>query len=138
MRNAILAAALISLCSFGANLSAAPLTLPAQGEVTEIVTTWKDGLHEQDQISRITDPKQIEAVIEAMKSLNSGLNKPWKNFSKPQYVAMFLHASSEMLVVFVGVNWIGGREGNTSSAHIRMRRITAEQRQQFLSTLVTQ
>jgi hypothetical protein len=138
MRYIVQAAALLSLFSFGANLTAAPLSLPAQGEVTEVVTTWKDGIHEQDQISRITDPTQIEAVIEVMKTLNFALSKPWKNFAKPQYVTMFLHGSSEVLVVFVGVNWIGGREGYASSAHIRMRHITAEQRQQFLSTIVIQ
>jgi hypothetical protein len=138
MRQVIKTTALCSLFSLGAILSAAPLGLPGQGEVTEIVTTWKDGVHEQDQISRITDPKQIEAAIEMMKSLNSNLRKPWKNFTSPQYVTIFLHDSSEMLVVFMGVNWIGGREGNTSSAHIRMRRITSEQRQQFLSTIIIQ
>jgi hypothetical protein len=138
MRHVIKVVALCSLSFLGANLSAAPLSLPDQEEVTEIVTTWKDGVHEQDQISRITDPKQIGAAIEVMKSLNSGLRKPWKNFTSPQYVTIFMHDSSEMLVVFVGVNWIGGREGNTSSAHIRMRRITSEQRQQILSTIIMQ
>ena len=138
MRYVFQAAALISLFPFGVSLSAAPLSLPAQGEVTEIVTTWKDSIHEQDQISRITDPKQIEAATEVIKTLNFGLGKPWKNFAKPQYVAMFLHGNSELLVVFVGANWIGGQERYTSSAQIRMRRITAEQRQQFLSTIVIQ
>jgi hypothetical protein len=138
MRQIIKAAALCSLISLGINSPAAPLNLPGQGEVTEIVTTWKDSIHEQDQISRISDPKQIEAAIEMMKTLNFDLRKPWKNFAAPQYVTIFLHESSEMLVVFVGANWIGGREGDTSSAHIRMRRITSEQRQQFLSTIIIQ
>lgn len=112
--------------------------LPAPGEVTEIVTTWKDGIHDQEQISRVTDPRQIEAAIEVLKTLNVGLGKPWKNFSKPQHVTMFLQGGTELLVVFVGVNWIGGREGQASSAQIRMRRISAEQRQQFLAAILTE
>jgi hypothetical protein len=131
MHSVLRIASFCTLLAFGSGLSAAPLNLPVQGEVTEIVTTWKDGVHEQDQLSRVTDPKRIEAALGFMRSLNTGWRKPPRTFSLPQYVARFLRGDSEALVVFVGDNWIGGREGSTTTMKNR-RRMTPVQRQQFI------
>jgi hypothetical protein len=134
MRHLIPVVAVISLLSAG-SLQAEPLSLPVQGEVTEIVTTWNDGIHAEDQISRITDPAQIESALAALRSLNSGLRKPGSKISSPQFITRYLRGESEVLIIFVGKNWMGGREGTAVPTNIRIRRISAEQRHQFLSSI---
>lgn len=93
----------------------APLTLVWSGPYTDKAETT------------ISDQKTITHFLEFVRSHNDGWREPWDTFPSPQYSLQIKRANELILVVWLGPNWMGGREGTADSSSNRLRNLSDQE-----------
>lgn len=113
-----------------------PLQIPAAGTVSSIegrisnsydvaTNTYRDGV-------TISDPRQIQRVIDLLVTVNGDMEVPVGTFPTPTHTLVFTDSGGLKLVVFVGRDWVGGRNNVDGHSENRLRGITDEQRSELL------
>jgi len=121
--------------------SADPLMIPNAGDVRSIEAHVSNSTFDPAAKSYtgkliITDSKKIADVVHVLESLNNDMSIPSDNFPSPTHAIVFDDSTGKNLVVYVGLNWIGGRNNVSGAASTdRLRKVSEEQRQQFLQTV---
>jgi len=108
-----------------------PLPLPPSSSVIEIGVA--SGNIEFKR--RIVDPETIAGVLALLSSNNSGYRYPVGTFPGAQYTLVFRDHERERLVVWVGPDWLGGRELPGSARANRLRGLAAGERAKLLSLI---
>ena len=120
---ALLSLALLSACSAAVD----PLKVPSASAVSLI-----EGKSYQSSFS-ITDPERIRRVMAFLSDLSSNMSVPAGTFPTPTHTIAITDNTGVNLVVFVGKDWIGGRNNvGGRLARNRLRSITVEQRSDLL------
>lgn len=123
---------LLSACSS----SIEPLRIPDASAVSSIVGTISNSYDIATGAYRdsatITDSAQIKRIIEFLSTLNSNMIVPLGTFPGPSHALEFKDTSGVNLVVYIGLNWVGGRNDVQGGDQNRLRNISEEQRTQLL------
>jgi hypothetical protein len=113
-----------------------PLQLPAPATVSSIEGTisgsWDPATDTNRGSVTITDPRHIQRVIELLGTLNSDMSVGPHTFPTPSHTLVFTDSGGVNLLVFVGSNWVGGRNNVEGRSDNRSRVITPEQRSELL------
>ncbi len=83
----------------------------------------------------IDDPQVIGRLVFFLIAHNTGWYVPWHTFPGPQYTVTLKRNQEQLLVVWVGTNWIGGREGTGENAGSRLRSVSEQERAEILGIL---
>jgi hypothetical protein len=121
--------ALLASCSTTVDRAAPPLPLPAVHEVASI--TAASGARG----AVITDRESIERFLAFLAAHNDGWRTPAGTFPTPQWTIELAGEAGLLLVLWVGPNWLGGREGSGSNREHRLRDLSAEARRALLDIL---
>jgi hypothetical protein len=114
--------------------TASQLPVPEASKVDRVVISWR-GAGRQERELVTTDPKAIARFLTYLRNHNDGWRKPWDTFPSQQYTASLKRGEELLLVVWVGTNWIGGREGSGSASDNRLRSLSGRERTQVLDIL---
>ncbi|MDB5310616.1 MAG: hypothetical protein JWO38_4818 [Gemmataceae bacterium] len=109
------------------------LPVPDASTVGRVVVSWSgSGIGGPEQERVIEDPKAVERLLAFLRAHNDGWRKPWDTFPTPQYTVHLKRNNELLLVVWVGANWIGGREGSGDSSQNRLRSLSEQERAEVL------
>ena len=130
-----LAAGLIALLS-ACSSSVEPLRVPDAAAVSSIEGTISNSYDiaaaaYRDSVA-VTDPARIKRIIEFLTTLNSNMVVPPGTFPTPSHTLEFKDVGGVNLVVYIGLNWVGGRNNVQGGSQNRLRNISNEQRTQLL------
>jgi hypothetical protein len=115
--------------------SARPLMLPAPGSVTQVeVSEWPQRGGEASKRT-IDAPETISAILAALSANNKGYDPPLDTFPGPQYGLVFAGEKGNLLVVWIGPDWLGGAELPTSEPGKRLRALPPDERARLLSLI---
>ena len=126
---------IVSACS-----SAGALKVPTATDVRSIDATISNSYDPDKKVYigglHIDEPNKITEILGAFKLLNHDMSIPFGTFPTPTHSIVVKDSQGINLVIFVGVNWIGGQ--NIVSGKItegRTTRISDSQRTKFLKTV---
>lgn len=102
------------LCAASACAStAAPLVIPNAGEVVSIDATISNSYNPETKSYRravdVEDLAKISDILGRIRDLNSGMTVPNGTFPTPTHAIVVNDRVNINLVVFIGLDWIGGR-----------------------------
>ena len=120
----VLAAAIAS-----AEPSAPPLPIPAAREVDHIVLIARSGE------AVITDAKVIEDFVAFLRARNTDWRTPWDTFPTPQLTFHVVGRENLDLVLWLGPNWLGGREASAGARDNRLRSLSEKDHAEALKIL---
>jgi hypothetical protein len=120
----VLAAAIAS-----AEPSGPPLPIPAAADVDRIVLS--SGTNE----SVIRDRKAITQFVAFLSGRNTDWRKPWDTFPTPEWTIRLVGPSDDHLVLWLGPNWLGGREGHGAAKSNRLRSLSQKEHDEALKML---
>ncbi len=135
------ASTLLCLCAsllLAACTSVAPLKVPAADRVVSIEARISNSYDIETTKYKgsvtITDPAKIAQVIAQVSQLNSGMSRSLDTTPTPTHTLVVTDKDQMGLVIFIGLNWIGGRNNVAgSAAEDRLRQISDEQRTALLN-----
>jgi hypothetical protein len=107
--------------------------LPGAADVAELVVS--ENRHGDHEIGRVTDRAKITTVLEILAEHNSGYSVPLDTFPGPDYTILFHTHSGQEVVVWVGANWLGGRELRPLLKDKRLREVTPEEKSALFAAL---
>jgi hypothetical protein len=81
----------------------------------------------------IDDARTVERFLSFLRAHNNGWRTPWDTFPIPQYTVSLKRNKELVLVIWVGTNWLGGREG--SGGDNRLRSLSDQERTEVLQIL---
>jgi hypothetical protein len=122
----VLAAAIAS-----AEPSAPPLPIPAAPDVDYIALSG--GTSE----TVIRDPKVIAQFVAFLNARNTNWRKPWGTFPTPEWTIRLAGRRDDHLVLWLGPNWLGGREGKAGARDNRLRTLSQKEHDEALKMLGT-
>lgn len=126
----VLCAAWAAGCSL---LYSPPLELPEARDVRELIVSGnRGGDHE---ISRIRDSDTIGTVVGQLRAHNSGYAVPFGTFPGPEYTIVVRTDGGDRLVVWIGPDWLGGRELQPVLTEKRLRTLGSQERSDLLAGL---
>lgn len=114
--------------------TASRLPVPESSAVGRVVVTLP-GAGSQDRERVIEDRKAVERFVAFLRAHNDGWRKPWGTFPTSQYTVSLKRGEELLLVVWVGTNWIGGREGGGGASDNRLRSLSDRERAEVLEIL---
>jgi len=114
--------------------TASRLPVPESSAVGRVVVTLP-GAGRQGRERVIEDRKAVERFVAFLRAHNDGWQKPWDTFPSSQYTVSLKRGEELLLVVWVGTNWIGGREGGGGSSDNRLRSLSDRERAEVLEIL---
>jgi len=83
---------------------AMPLSLPEASDVARIEASSSD---DSSHVS-VTDSQRISEVLEVVGRLNHDMERPFSTFPAPTHSVIFYgHDDMRLLILFVGLNWLG-------------------------------
>lgn len=102
------------LCAASACASSvAPLVIPKPGEVVSIDATISNSYNPDTKSYRgavhVEDLAKISDILGRIRDLNSGMTVPNGTFPTPTHAIVVNDSVNINLVVFIGLDWIGGR-----------------------------
>jgi hypothetical protein len=104
---------LLLVLSVAACSSMKPLIVLASNTVEKIEIKNNDNYNFDNKRYQnsvvINDPGKIAEIIEFLKILNTGMERATTTYPTPKYTVLINDAENRNLVVFIGSNWIGGR-----------------------------
>jgi hypothetical protein len=93
--------------------SVAPLVIPRPGEVVSIDATISNSYNVDTKAYRgavhVEDQAKISEILGRIRELNSGMTVPNGTFPTPTHAIVVSDKVNINLVVFIGLDWIGGR-----------------------------
>ena len=118
----------------------AALRFPDPAAVTKIEVTGSGNYNfetgEHDGKITIMDPREIEEVMNILESVNSRMRGAATTFPTPTHTISFTDTSGTNLVMWIGVNWIGGRNNlEGSPSNNRLRPLHGEERTKLFRIL---
>jgi hypothetical protein len=119
----------LTSCSPAVDRVAPPLPLPAVHEVAHI--TASSGARG----AVITDRESVERFLAFLTSHNDGWRIPAGTFPTPQWTIELAGEPGALLVLWLGPNWLGGREGSGTARDNRLRDLSAKARLTLLDIL---
>jgi hypothetical protein len=122
-------AAAISSCAS----TAGHLPVPEASAVNRLEVSRSGGDPEREFV--IEDAKTVERFLSFLRRHKDGWYKPWDTFPTPQYSVSLKRDDKLVMVVWVGTNWIGGREGGDGAADNRLRSLSDRERAEILEIL---
>jgi hypothetical protein len=119
----MLSLAILAACSSAVD----PLNVPSARAVSMIEgSSYRSGF-------TITDQDRIRRVMAFLSGMSGGMSIPDGTFPEPTHTIVVTDNTGVNLVVFVGKDWMGGRNNvGGRLARNRLRSITAEQRGDLL------
>ena len=91
----------------------APLVIPKPGEVVSIDATISNSYNPETKSYRgavhVEDQAKISDILGRISDLNSGMTVPNGTFPTPTHSIVVNDRVNINLVVFIGLDWIGGR-----------------------------
>ena len=119
--------------------SIGPLQIPAAETVSSIEGTISSSYDLPTKTYRdsvtITDASQIRRVVSLLEALNSDMSVPFDTFPLSTHTLAFTDSGGVNLVVYIGLNWIGGRNNGVEGSKNRLRSVTDEQRSELLNAV---
>jgi hypothetical protein len=112
-----------------AELGAPPLPIPAAPDVDYI------GLSPGTNETVIRDPKVIAQFVAFLSSRNTDWRQPWDTFPTPQWTIRLVGRGHDHLVLWLGPNWLGGREGRAAAKSNRLRSLSQKEHDEALKIL---
>ena len=129
-RSTILGLAVVLVASIAsAQPGAPPLPIPAPTDVAYIALS--SGTNE----TVIRDAKVIAQFVAFMNSRNTDWRKPWDTFPTPEWTIRLVGRGHDHLVLWLGPNWLGGREGQADAKGNRLRRLSPKEYDEALAML---
>jgi hypothetical protein len=122
----------LALATVGAIDGARPLTIPKSDAVDRIVV--RPANRDQGELV-INDAKRIDRLLNFLSARNEGWKKPWYTFPTSQRTILLEKDKKLVLVLWVGPNWLGGREGGLGAGDNRLRSLTEKDLDQLLEIL---
>jgi hypothetical protein len=115
-------AAVISI--LGCDPSVLPLAVPDANSIGRIEGTIANSA---GSVS-VTDSSRIAEIVELVSRLNDDMRRPFATYPAATHTISFhSHDGSTSLILFLGLDWLGGRDGLTS--------ISASDRTELLESL---
>ena len=125
-----MALALAFAAALASAAQAAPsLPIPAAGDVDRIVVS----VHSGEAV--ITDPRVIDEFVAFLKARNRHWSRPWGTFPTPEWTIRLIGRKDPVLVLWLGPNWLGGREGLAGAQANRLRSLSEKDRAEALRIL---
>ena len=126
---------IVTACS-----SADPLRVPRANEVLSIDATISNSYDSATKTYRgsvhIDDPKTISEILGIVNELNHNMSIPFGTFPTPTHSLMVNDSRGINLVIFLGLDWIGGKNIVSGTvAKNRSTHISESQRAAFLKTV---
>jgi hypothetical protein len=106
-----------------------PLPIPAAHDVDYIALSG--GTNE----TIIRDPKAIAQFVAFLSARNTDWRKPWDTFPTPEWTIRLVGRRDDHLVLWLGPNWLGGREGQAAAKNNRLRSLSQKEHDEVLKTL---
>ena len=122
---AVILAAVIASAESGAP----PLPIPAAPDVAYIALTR--GTSE----TVIRNPKIIAQFVAFLSARNTDWRKPWDTFPTPEWTIRLVGRRDDHLVLWLGPNWLGGREGQAAAKDNRLRSLSPNEHDEALKML---
>jgi len=94
---------------------APPLPIPAASDVDYIAVSG--AAHE----TVIRDPRAIAQFVAFLSARNTDWRKPWGTFPTPEWTIRLVSRRDDHLLLWLGSNWLGGREGQAAAKNNRLR-----------------
>jgi hypothetical protein len=116
-------------CSPSLDRAAPPLPLPAVHEVGHIAAS------SGARGALIADRASVERLLAFLAAHNDGWRRPTGTFPTPQWTIELVGERGVLLVLWLGPNWLGGREGAAPARDNRLRDLSAEARLTVLDIL---
>ena len=120
----------------GCSSTTAPLRIPSAAAVSSIeartLSAFDAAAGKYHDSVTIEDPHQITLIIEFLSTLNSDMAVPLTTFPTATHSLIVSDTSGANLVVYVALNWIGGRNNVQGGGENRLRNISDEQRAKIL------
>ena len=110
------------------------LHVPEVSAVGRMVISWQSA--DGKQCERvIEDPKEVERFLAFLRVHNDEWRKPWNTFPGGQYTVTLERDKELLLVLWMGSNWLGGREGSGGFSDNRLRSLSDTERAELLEIL---
>ena len=120
--------------------SADPLIVPRTDEVLSIDATISNSYNPDTKTYRgsvhIDDPKKVSEILRAFGELNHNMSIPFGTFPTPTHSIVVNDSRGVNVVIFVGLDWIGGYDTvSGAAAQNRATHISESQRRAFLEVV---
>jgi len=112
-----------------AEAGAPRLPIPTAADVDYIALS--SGSHE----SVIRDRKTITDFVAFLSERNTDWRKPWDTFPTPEWTIRLVSRGDDHLVLWLGPNWLGGREGHAAAKNNRLRSLSQRDHDEALKLL---
>ena len=115
----------------------APLEIPKPGEVVSIDATISNSYSADTKSYRgavhVEDQARIADILARIGELNRGMTVPNGTFSTPTHAIVVNDRVNINLVIFIGLDWIGGRNLSAGKLAVnRARHISESERESIL------
>ena len=112
--------------------SADPMKVPEPNVVLSIDAS----ISNSNAKTHIDDPKKVSEIIGAFDELNHNMSIPFGTFPTPTHSIVVNDSHGINLVIFVGLDWIGGKNIVSGTvAESRATHISESQRARFLKVV---
>jgi hypothetical protein len=108
---------------------APPLPIPAAPDVAYIALTR--GTSE----TVVRDPEVIAQFVAFLGARNTDWHRPWDTFPTPEWTIRLVGRRDDQLVLWLGPNWLGGREGQAAAKDNRLRSLSQKEHDEVLNML---
>jgi hypothetical protein len=120
--------------------SADPLKVPGANEVLSIGATISNSHNADTKTYRgsvhVDDPKKVSEILGVFRELNHNMSIPFRTFPTPTHSIVVNDSRGINLVIFVGLDWIGGKNLIFGTvAENRATHVTESQRAAFLKVV---
>lgn len=133
-RQFLVIVALLGVSAAGCNENVRPLPIPDAVGVERIVISYDpDSIKGKEVV--VKDANRIKRVLSFLKERNSGWEKTWHTFPSPQWTIRLEKGETLLLVLWLGPNWMGGREGQGDSSDNRLRTFVKKDRDELFQIL---
>ena len=126
---AVLMAAIPSCVS-----TAGHLPVPETSTAVEVAVSWPTASGKEREFV-IEDPKAVERLLAFLRAQNDGWRRPMYTFPSGQYTISITRDKELLVVIWVGADWIGGREGSGGASDNRLRSLSEGKRAELLEIL---
>ncbi len=97
-----------------------PLIIPSADSVTmiegQITNSYDFKTKTYVGSVKITDQNKINKVIKYLRQINTGMSSATTTYPTPTHTIIVTDTENSNLVIFLGVNWIGGRNNVVGEA----------------------
>jgi hypothetical protein len=113
---------------------ARPLPIPDIAGIDRVVVSAQPERPKDGEVV-IKNAKRIKRLVAFLKERNNGWHKPWDTFPTPGWTVSFEKGKEMPLVLWLGPNWLGGREGRGAAADNRLRSLSKKESDELFEIL---